>query len=91
MNQGTNNPAINKRDINSIFKNKPKPISYVKGDIAHLSEISEDSLVNLKNSTGYPKNTANELGVNKRVESNVSKNGLNVNKIYLERQTNLGI
>jgi hypothetical protein len=90
MNQVTNNPAIIKKDINSIFKNKPKPISYVKGDLAYLAEISEDSLIIPKNSAGNSINPVNEIGVNKTGELKVSKKGLSEDKIQMERQIKIG-
>jgi hypothetical protein len=41
----TSSMSPDKKDLINIFKNKPKPITYVKGDCFILAEISEDTLI----------------------------------------------
>jgi len=87
MIQGRENSANNNKEIYSIFKNKPKPISYVKGDIAYLAEISEESLIR-SNRWG---NSGNENTDNKNNETNISKKGLSDDKIHIDRKIKIGI
>jgi hypothetical protein len=90
MNQGTNYSAYNKKDINSIFKNKPKPISYVKGDIAYIAEISEESLIKTNRWKGNTSTSGNDFSDDKKFDNNGSKKGLSEDKIHMERQLKIG-
>lgn len=87
MIQGRDNSANNNKEIYSIFKNKPKPISYVKGDIAYIAEISEESLIR----TNRWGNSGIENSDNKNNEISVSKKGLSDDKIHIDRKIKIGI
>jgi len=91
MNQEKIISAFNKNDINSIFKNKPKPISYVKGDITYISEISEDSLIITSRAMGNGTSTKNEINVVRSLSKNGSKREISDDIIILEKQVKIGI
>jgi hypothetical protein len=91
MNQDKMISAFNKNDINSIFKNKPKPISYVKGDITYISEISEDSLIVTSRGIGNGTSTKNEINVARSSSKTGSKKGINKDMMNLEKQVKIGI
>ena len=86
MIQGRNNSANNSKEIYSIFKNKPKPISYVKGDIAYIAEISEESLIK----TNRWGNSANNISGNKINDIGISKKVLSDDKIHIDRPIKIG-
>ena len=83
--------AFNKNDINSIFKNKPKPISYVKGDITYISEISEDSLIVTSRGVGNGTSIKNEINVARSSNKTGSKKGIKEDITMLEKQVKIGI